>query len=115
MTTAGKRPLSMREMRAARAGSGAGALEDCCAGAKTLERLLAESLGESRDELQTPAARNANMAVRRSRAFVVVDLVVVGFIGDLMGGNRTTFEYETIRLVGYGTEKKRAVYVLVTC
>ena len=45
------------------------------------------------------------MAVRRSRAFVVVDLVVVGFIGDLMGGNRTTFEYETIRLVGYGSEK----------
>jgi hypothetical protein len=115
MTTAGRRPLSMRAMRAARVGSGAGAFEDCCAGAKTLERLLAESLGESRDELQTPAARSAKAAVSRSRAFVVVDLVGVEFMGDLMGGNRTTFEYETIRLVGYDSEKKCAVYVLVTC
>jgi hypothetical protein len=47
-----------------------------------------------------PTARSANTAVRRIRAFVVVDLVGVGFIGDLMGGNRTTFECETIRLVG---------------
>jgi len=105
----------MREMRAARAESSAGAFEDCCSGAKTLERLLAESLGESIDELQTPAARNANTAVSRIRAFVVVDLVVADFIGDLMGGNRTTFESETICLVGYSTEKIRAVYVLVTC
>ena len=105
----------MREMRAARVGSGADAFEDCCAGAKALERLPAESLGESIDELQTPAARSAKAPVRRSRAFVVVDLVVVDFIGDLMGGNRTTFESETICLVGYSTEKIRAVYVLVTC
>ena len=105
MMTAGRSPLSMRAMRAERVGSGAGALEDCRAGAKTLERLLAESLGESSDELQTPAARSAKAAVRRSRVFVVVDLVIIDFIGDLMGANRTTFECETICLVGCGTEK----------
>jgi len=57
-------------------------------------------LGESSDELQTPAARNANTAVSRIRVFVVVDLAGVDFIGDLMGGNRTTFECDAIRLVG---------------
>jgi hypothetical protein len=115
MTTAGRSPFSIRAMRAASVGSGAGVFDDCCAGEKALERLLAESLGESRYELQRPTARNANMTVSRIRAFVVVDLVGVDFMGDLMGGNRTTFECEGIRLVGYGTEKKRAVYVLVTC
>jgi len=49
-------------------------------------------------------ARDANSTVRRIRAFVVVD-----FMCDLMGANRTTFECETIRLVGQGTEKKRVV------
>ena len=57
-------------------------------------------MGESRDELQTPAARSAKAAVRRSRAFVVVDLVGVEFMGDLMGANRTTFECRRIPLVG---------------
>jgi hypothetical protein len=59
-------------------------------------------LGERRDELQTPAVSSAKAAVSSIRDFVVVDLVGVDFIGHLMGGNRTTFECETIRLVGYG-------------
>jgi hypothetical protein len=105
----------MRAMRAARVGSGAGGFEDCCAGAKTLEKLLAESLGERRDELQTPAVSSAKAAVSSIRTLAVLGLVGVDFMGDLMGANRTTFECDTIRLVGYGTEKKRAVYALVTC
>lgn len=62
--------------------------------------MLAESLGESKEEMEAAAPRNANMAVRRSRAFVVVDLVVADFIGDLMGANRITFEGMAICLVG---------------
>lgn len=64
----------------------------------------AESLGEREKEPEVATTRNANSAVRRIRDFVVVDLMC-----DLMGANRTTFEYETIRLVGQGTEKKRDV------
>ena len=112
MTTAGRRPFSMREMRAARAGSGACALGDCGSGvaAVKLERLLAESLGENSGEVATTIAARANVAVRRSRIFVVADfvvvdlvvigLVVVDFMEDLMGENRITFDGETIRLVG---------------
>jgi len=66
--------------------------------------LAAESIGESNEELAMAVARDANSTVRRIRAFVVVD-----FMCDLMGANRTTFEGETIRLVGQGTEKKRVV------
>jgi hypothetical protein len=43
----------------------------------------------------TSVAISANAVVRRRSAFVLVD-----FMGDLMGGNRTTFEYDAIRLVG---------------
>src|SRR5580692_4503005 len=104
--TAGRRPLSIREMRAARAVSVACAGEDCEFGSRTKERLLAESLGESKEETEAAAPRKANRAVSRSRTFVVVDLVVVDFIGDLMGANRITFEYRTIPLVGWGAGEK---------
>jgi hypothetical protein len=69
-----------------------------------LERLLADSLSEKKDEAQVPAARRAKAADRRIRVLVAVDLVVADFVfdfmGDLMGANRTTFECEAIRLVG---------------
>jgi len=45
--------------------------------------LLAESFGESDEELEAATARSANAAVRSIRIFVVV---------DLMGANRTTFD-----------------------
>src|SRR5580700_4758882 len=91
MTTAGRRPDSMRAIRAASAGSRASAVDDCWSGAWALERLLAESLGESDEELEAATARSANAAVKSIRVFVVV---------DLMEANRTTFECEAIRLVG---------------
>jgi hypothetical protein len=104
MTTAGRRPFSMREIRAARAGSGACALDASGAGAWALERLLAGNLGESSEELEVVTAKSANAAARRSTFFVAADLVVfelvVDFIGDLMSANRTTFECEMTRLVG---------------
>jgi hypothetical protein len=59
------------------------------------KRLLAESLGENKEELQIATASKANIAVRSTRVLVIVDL-----IGELMGGNRTTFESERICLVG---------------
>ena len=62
---------------------------------KTLERLAAESLGESEKEPEEAMPRNANTGVKRIRAFVVVDLMC-----DLMGANRITFEDKEIRLVG---------------
>ena len=98
--TAGRRPLSIREMRADRAGSGACAVEDCGYGSRTKERLPAESLGESKEEMEAAAPRNANTAVSSIKVFVVVNLVVVDFIGDLMGANRITFEGMAICLVG---------------
>ena len=61
-------------------------------------------MGKSNEELATATARDANRAVKMIRDFVVVDLMC-----DLMGANRTTFEGETIRLVGQGTEEKRVV------
>ena len=85
----------MREMRAARAVSVACTGKDCEFGSRTKERLLAESLGESKLEMEAAAPRNANTAVSRIRALVVVDLMC-----DLMGANRTTFECGTICLVG---------------
>src|SRR5580658_2557212 len=91
MTTAGRRPDSMRAMRAASAGSGASAAADCWSGAWALERLLAESFGEGEEEREAATARSANAAVKSIRIFVVV---------DLMGANRTTFECQAIRLVG---------------
>ena len=63
-------------------------------------------MGESKEETEVAAPRNANRAVRRSRAFVVVDLIVVDFMGGLMGANRITFEYKTIRLVGWAAAEK---------
>jgi hypothetical protein len=77
MTTAGRRPFSMREMRAARAGSGVWAAE--------LERLVAESLGEKKEELEAAIAKSAKAAVRSTRVFVI------DFMGELMGRNRITF------------------------
>ena len=59
-------------------------------------------MGESEKETEAATPRNANSAVKRSRVFVVVDLMC-----DLMGANRTTFECGSIRLVGQGTEEKR--------
>lgn len=59
-------------------------------------------MGESEKETEVATPRSANSAVKRSRVFVVVDLMC-----NLMGANRTTFECESIRLVGQGTEKKR--------
>jgi hypothetical protein len=91
----------MRETRAVRAGSGDCALDVCWSEVRTLERLFAESLGERNEEPQTPAASRANTAVKRIRAFVVVDLMC-----DLMGENRTTFESDTIRLVGRGNGER---------
>src|SRR5580692_6260770 len=91
ITTAGRRPDSMRAMRAASAGSGVSAVDDCWSGAWALERWLAESLGESQEELEAATASSANAAVKSIRIFLVV---------DLMGANRTTFESEAIRLVG---------------
>lgn len=84
MMTAGRRPDSMREMRdesSAEAGDWLGA---------------AESFRESTEELETAIARKAKIRVRRVRAFVVADRM-----GDLMGGNRTTFECGRICLVGW--------------
>jgi hypothetical protein len=81
----------MRAMRAASVGSRASAADDCQSGAWALERLLAESLGESDQELEAATARSANAVVRSIRIFVVV---------DLMGANRIIFEREAIRLVG---------------
>ena len=80
-----------------RAGSGAGAVEDCGSCVETLEMeiLLADSLGESSEVVEAATARSANAAVRRSKDFVVVDFIVV-----LMGKNRTIFGCEMIRLVG---------------
>ena len=95
ITTAGRRPDSIRAMRVAAAGSCAPAGDDCGFGPRAKERLLAESLGEIKEELQIVTASTANAAVRSTRVLVAVD-----FIGDLMGGNRTTFECETICLVG---------------
>jgi hypothetical protein len=86
MTTAGRRPDSMREMRAARVGSGVCGAER--------ERLEAESLGEKKEELEAAITRNAKVVVR-SRKVLVVD-----FMGELMGRNRITFEGGAIRLVG---------------
>src|SRR5580693_5675833 len=83
ITTAGRRPDSMRAMRAASAGSRTPAVDDCRSEAWSLERLLAESFGESDEELEAATARTANAAVRSIRIFVVV---------DLMGANRTTFD-----------------------
>jgi hypothetical protein len=85
----------MRAMRAAEAGSGACAAEDCEFGSRAKEKLLAESWGENKEELQMATASAANEAVKSRRVLVAFD-----FMGDLMGGNRTTFESETIRLVG---------------
>jgi hypothetical protein len=111
MMTAGRRPFSIREMRAARAGSCACALDDCRSGVRTLERLAAESLGESEKEPEEAMPRNANTAVKKIRAFVVVDLMC-----DLMGANRTTFEDEEIRLVeAEHPRKNRAMSVPVIC
>jgi hypothetical protein len=97
MTTAGRRPFSTREI-----------WDDNSVGAGDWLG-LAESLGESTEELEAAIARNANAAVRRTRVLVVVDLIF-----DLMGANRTTFECETILLVGLAQGKK-AEESLVTC
>src|SRR5580698_6386922 len=109
-TTAGRRPDSMRAMRAVRAGSGACAGEDRGLDTRAKERLLAESLGESKEELEIATASAANAAVRSIRVFATVEL-----IGDLMGGNRTTFESETIRLVGCARGKNLAAKARSTC
>src|ERR1700682_2183277 len=106
MMTAGSRPDSMRAMRATRAGSGACGLDDCGSGTCALERLPADSLGKSNEELEAATVRSANAAVRSARVFVVVD-----FMGDLMGANRTTFECERIRLVGRLAGENRVVDV----
>jgi hypothetical protein len=78
-------------MRAASARSRASAVDDCQSGAWALERLLAERLGESDEELEAATARSANAAVRSIRILVVV---------DLMAANRIIFECQAIRLVG---------------
>jgi hypothetical protein len=61
-------------------------------------------LGVNSEKLEVVTARSTNAAVRKSRIFVAVDLVVfdlvVDFMGDLMSTNRNTFGCETIRLVG---------------
>ena len=95
MMTAGRRPDSMRAMRAARVGSGACVLKDRASGAKTMEGWPADTRSERKDELPALAESSAKVAVKRSSVFVVVD-----FMGDLMRANRTTFECEGIRLVG---------------
>src|SRR5580704_399124 len=91
MTTAGRRPDSMRAMRAARAGSAAWAFDACGSGAWALGRWPAESRGESNQEPEAATARSAIAAARSIRTFVAV---------DLMGANRITFECQAIRLVG---------------
>lgn len=48
-------------------------------------------MGDNKEELERAPARAANVAVRSTRVLVIVDL-----IGELMGGNRTTFEGERI-------------------
>src|SRR5580692_9716386 len=90
MTTAGRRPFSMRVMRAAVAGS----VADCWETDVGPERLLAASLGEKREALAAAIAKSAKAAVTSARVFVD------DFMGDLMGRNRITFEGLEIRLVG---------------
>jgi hypothetical protein len=64
---------------------------------RTLERLGAESLGESHEELAAAIAKDPQSVVKTIRVFVVVDLMC-----EFMGANRTTFEGKEIRLVGRG-------------
>src|ERR1700722_4303042 len=97
ITTAGSRPDSMRATRGARVGARASAVEACGSGG----RLLAESYGESNEELEAAAVNSANAAVRSIRSLAIV---------DLMGANRTTFECEAIRLVGRGPAKNESLF-----
>ena len=69
MITAGRRPFSMREMRAARAGSVACTGEDCEFGARAKERLLAESLGESKQEMEAATAEERKYGGQKDQSF----------------------------------------------
>src|SRR5271168_3075207 len=104
MMTAGRRPFSMREMRAARAGSDDCPLDDCWSGVRTLERLVAATLGESHEELAAAIAREPKSAVKTIRVFAVVNLMC-----EFMGANRTTFEGGEIRLVGCRRKEKNGL------
>src|SRR5580658_2661700 len=102
--TAGRRAFSIRAMCAATAGSWV--LEDCgfAVVARPPERLLAESLEESTDELERIATRRASTAVRR-RVLVAVDFVVFAFMASLMGANRITFGCDATSLVGWRADR----------